>query len=738
MSDVKTVRGQGPAVDKLRLRPLILSGKKMMHLAQSLFRCERIPASRGALALLVAAAALAIMPSSASAQDDECFEWRAVEPTARAGHRLAWDARRNVMVMFGGVREYLRTFSNTWEWDGRRWSLRAVDGPSSRRGMDMVYDERRGVVVLFGGTDSQRREYYGDTWEWDGVTWHERQVEGPFARAYHAMTYDSDRGVVVLTSGETEDGEVYETWEWDGVAWTLRDANEPRIQFAHRLAYDSQRRVAVAVGYSADRTPHNGTVWEWDGNAWTRRDAGGPDTGRWSAGFDYDAARRVCVLVSGFPYNDVGDMWEWDGESWTQRPTPPTGGRDAADMVYDPVSERLVLAGGGVKDPQDRLVLTGDIWVYENDEWQEVHASPPSAYSEAIMSYDARRDVTLLLGGRSDEGGDLPVWEWNGREWRRQRQSAAPPRYAQEAVFDTALGETIVFFEVDPDDPLDLWTWRGHKWTEYPLNNSRRVRNDTVTLAYDQSREVAVIVAEVPGDNEMHTWEWRGRENQLELVQVAGLPLRRAAAMTYDTARGVTVLAGGLGPDLGSTWEWDGDSWRRAGGDGPVIADGTMTYDTRREMPVMFAGMIDNERTNDVWRWNGEAWSRLEVAGDFAPLPRRYAGFVYDQKRDVYVSFGGDAIGDSGVTWELTPVVCCDDARKLAARCRKNGLVAKLRLTSDAYDGRTVTLLANGHWLDATVRGDRARAKFAGLTGSIEIGLETPSGCGLRRRAECN
>jgi len=708
--------------------------------AQGLFRFRIVPARQGSLWVLVAAAALAAPPTPpAHAGEDECFEWLGVESESRAGHRLAWDTRRNVMVMFGGVDSMLHTFGDTWEWNGRRWLLRAVDGPTSRRGMDMVYDEQRGVVVLFGGTDRERRQYYGDTWEWDGTEWRQLQVEGPRARGYHAMVYDSDRAVVLLTGGETQDGQVFDTWEWDGASWTLRDANQPRILLAHRMAYDRKRRVAVAVGQPADRAPQSGTVWEWDGSAWTRRDAGGPSTARWSPGFAYDAARSVCVLVSGFPYNQAADMWEWDGESWTEREQPPLGGRDAADMEYDPAGARLILTGGSVMTPHTGRGLAGDIWAYKDDAWRQLHASPPPTYQEARITYDSKRDLSVLVGGQRKGGGALTVWDWNGRQWRWRSQTPTPPRGAQQAVFDTALNEAVVYFNVDPDDPLDLWTWRGHRWTEHEFTNARRVRPEAVTLAYDEGRHVTVIFADVPGEEESHTWEWIGREDRLELVQVGGPALRRMAAMTYDAARGVTVLAGGISSDLGSTWEWDGRSWRLAATEGPgAIINATMTYDTRRELSVMFAGIRESERLNEVWRWNGQEWSELATSGDHAPLPRRHAGFVYDRTRDVYVAFGGDTIGaDSDGTWELTPVVCCDDARKLAARCREGGLVAKLRLTTDEHDGRVVTLLADGHWQDAKVRGDRARVRFPRLTGPVEIELVTPSGCGLSRLVEC-
>src|SRR5262245_3058205 len=73
--------------------------------------------------------------------------------SARSGLAMAYDSARGVTVLFGGGGP--GTFnSNTWEWDGTEWRLRATTGPSPRSGHAMAYDSVRGVTVLFGGADS--------------------------------------------------------------------------------------------------------------------------------------------------------------------------------------------------------------------------------------------------------------------------------------------------------------------------------------------------------------------------------------------------------------------------------------------------------------------------------------------------------------------------------------------------------------------------------------------------------
>jgi N-acetylneuraminic acid mutarotase len=53
--------------------------------------------------------------------------------------------------------------SDTWTFDGNKWTLTGAVGPSGRIGQAMA--TRGNTVVLYGG------ENLGDTWVFDGATW---------------------------------------------------------------------------------------------------------------------------------------------------------------------------------------------------------------------------------------------------------------------------------------------------------------------------------------------------------------------------------------------------------------------------------------------------------------------------------------------------------------------------------------------------------------------------------------
>src|SRR5262245_809753 len=75
------------------------------------------------------------------------------------------------------------------------------------------------------------------------------------------------------------------------------------------------------------------------------------------------------------------------------------------------------------------------------------------------------------------------------------------------------------------------------------------------------------------------------------------LPSRSSHAMAYDSARGVTVVFGGIYAD-DETWEWSGQRWKLRASSGPSARYGhAMAYDSRRGVTVLFGG-IANQNAN--------------------------------------------------------------------------------------------------------------------------------------------
>jgi hypothetical protein len=184
-------------------------------------------------------------------------------------------------------------------------------------------------------------------------------------------------------------------------------------------------------------------------------------------------------------------------------------------------------------------------------------------------------------------------------------------------------------------------------------------------MVYDSARGVSVLFGGI-GDSEFDdTWEWDGES----WTQVSSTGPRRRfnVFMAYDERRGVSVLFGGVtgGMILGDTWEWDGESWKQVSVGGPPARHlHTMAYDSRRGVVVLFGGVSvpgqTEGRLDDTWEWNGKRWKRVDVGG---PPSRRGHAMAYDAARGQMVLFGGSgAESDLGDTWLLRSAVSAADS----------------------------------------------------------------------------
>src|SRR6185369_3173620 len=96
------------------------------------------------LLLLVALLALTFRQQTSSAQTTS------FHIGVRNAHAIVYDSDRKRVVLFGGA-DAARVCSETWEWDGKRWTRVSTNGPGPRTFPAMTYDSIRRRVVMFGG-----------------------------------------------------------------------------------------------------------------------------------------------------------------------------------------------------------------------------------------------------------------------------------------------------------------------------------------------------------------------------------------------------------------------------------------------------------------------------------------------------------------------------------------------------------------------------------------------------------
>jgi hypothetical protein len=291
--------------------------------------------------------------SSAAPQPQATPGGQALTPPARWDAAIAYDGAHDVLVLFGGTGVGGAALTDTWTFDGRRWSRQpSSDSPSAARSGAMTFDGASGRVVLFAGS--------GQTWTWDGQRWtHEHPAHEP-ARPGE-LAYDPSLGVVVLFAPSDAAGS--HTWGWNGADWYLINEALTEPPGLDGLAYDARGARLIGLG--------SGT-WAFIGNRWSR--LGGEPDG-FPPGNQAIASAQVVnapVVFGGGASDSVGltaALWSWDGKAWQRRDTPtaPEARRNAM-LGDDQKRQQLVLFGGiGAGG------ALGDTWTWTPDKgWSRV------------------------------------------------------------------------------------------------------------------------------------------------------------------------------------------------------------------------------------------------------------------------------------------------------------------------------------------------------------------------------
>jgi hypothetical protein len=129
------------------------------------------------------------------------------------------------------------------------------------------------------------------------------------------------------------------------------------------MTYDPQMHASLLFGggnggiYPAVR--YNDTWTFSRENRWSQLSPATIPPARQGAGMAYDPTTGTVVMFGGCPGWDttMNDTWIWDGVNWTQEfpaVSPPARTFQTQGMAYDPLTETVVMFGGGL----------GDTWIW--------------------------------------------------------------------------------------------------------------------------------------------------------------------------------------------------------------------------------------------------------------------------------------------------------------------------------------------------------------------------------------
>ena len=340
-------------------------------------------------------------------------EWRRLpstesQPNRRSDFAFAFHEATSEMVVFGGVSEAL-FLRDTWTFDGRDWRQRANEPVSPRRCRPAVAYEpvaRRGL--MFGGCPDPGcllSPGFDTTFVWDASGW--RALATPLGAppaGAGSVARSAMPGSFVLHPGEVSARP--SAWRFNGSQWQ-RFATLPSVLLS-QTSFDARRARNVFFGgaefdndirlFASDR------LYELDiDGRLTDFGSNGGASGRLNHAMAYDEGRGRTVIHGGFDPaqrdQEFADTWTWDGTTWAQGPDGPA--RSGHGLVYDPVRDKVVLAGGVTSGGLGRA----DVHEYDGEIWTQVALaeSGPDVRTGPGMFFDSERSAIVQHGGQGNE-----------------------------------------------------------------------------------------------------------------------------------------------------------------------------------------------------------------------------------------------------------------------------------------------------------------------------------------------
>lgn len=203
-------------------------------------------------------------------------------PTARAEGALAFDAKRNRFVLFGGYTieegKYI-PLNDTWEFYDENWHLAAETGPSARHGASLWYDADKENITLFGGSTKDRSygPKTGETWQWDGSKWHKMEMDQPPNVFNSNVAINTSTHEALRFGGWTGKGRTNETWLFSENTWqVLNPPNSmPPARNHSQMIYDSANDRFILFGGHDGRNVF-GDIWAYKDKKWELLLVAGP------------------------------------------------------------------------------------------------------------------------------------------------------------------------------------------------------------------------------------------------------------------------------------------------------------------------------------------------------------------------------------------------------------------------------------------------------------------------------
>ncbi len=585
-------------------------------------------------------------------------------PPWRLDFALAYDAKRAVGVLFGGVTS-TAVLDDTWTWNGTTWtSMSSVLRPPARRSAAMAFDAPREEMLLFGGLVLGGRLSTDDTWRWDGSQWTEARVDvAPPPRYDASMVHHALRGETLLFGGASDAVSYNDTWRWNGTTWQKATFNAtPTERQDASMIYDPQRRRVVMFGGTYDAS-----VWTLDylgggcvadadcpgtfctdGVCCRVRECGSCETcngltpGTCSAVLNREDS-DTCAVRNGKSCDDVGTCRGALGIAATAAETC------ASAIVADGVCCDTACNGpcasclAETKEGHERSGTCGNrdpalcACAASSDCAQFHHCEQGRCAADRGATCENDHTLVDPAGARSDCG----LYRCVGSTCLLACKSRSDCNANSDCTGD---GRCVAFAETAADAGCNLhasrrgplprtagayvvlfwgaFSWLRRRRSARPKRRSAFVRTVLVALP------LMVLASAVPRARDAAAQRGPAitapRYDAVAWHRDATFSMSYGAA-AWDSARGEAIAYGGIDNHL--TWRWDGAHWTAIeAAPTPPRSSVHMVYDAARRVMV-----LRSDNRDDTWLWDGAAWLQVRPAHSPGAVPT--SALVYDGAR---------------------------------------------------------------------------------------------------------
>jgi hypothetical protein len=335
-----------------------------------------------------------------------------------------------------------------------RWmQLRLPNAPASRAGASLAFDPVGQRMLLFGGTNIIR----GGT--------------GPFHTQAIARINKHlgalQAAAATRTSGIKPGGAATnDMFEFDGLKWksvTSTSGLQPAPRAYAHMTLDSHRQMLLLFGGVDDHERPLADMWAWDvvNASWTPVKPTALPPARSRGGMIYDELTDRVVLFGGLGENGfLADTWEWDGSAWFRGQASGPSARLSPSFAHIAGTSTSLLYGGFDGDAKS------DTWLYSRSEWTEVPTRlSPNARSGAILAYDNLAGGLMLFGGgwssMTDELDDTWIWSASSGQWSRQVTPVHPHQRGNAAAASYGDARGILVFGGETNNAYSDDSWLG-------------------------------------------------------------------------------------------------------------------------------------------------------------------------------------------------------------------------------------------------------------------------------------